>query len=302
MKLTSLLNKELIKFNYDIHDKDDAISMLVNDICKEYKFELDKSEVIKSVYERESLGGTVFETGISIPHARLENFNDIIIAVCVPNSPVRIENIDVKMFVLILTSKASSKTYLQALSAFARVSQNKDLFNKLVSINSKHNSAPSEFIDCLSEIKIRESLTIEDIMTTQVKSVSPGTTLKELADLFYKNNISYSPVIDDLGNFIGEVTPIELIRVGIPNYAMLVGNLKFLATFEPFEELLKNEDKITVRDIMTKPSLKLEKDSSIIEASLELTQNNKRHLPVVENNKIIGIVSFMDVLKKVIRS
>jgi len=41
--------------------------------------------------------------------------------------------------------------------------------------------------------------------------------------------------------------------------------------------------------------------SSIIEVALEMTQNNKRHLPVVEGNKIIGIVSFMDLVKKVLR-
>lgn len=81
----------------------------------------------------------------------------------------------------------------------------------------------------------------------------------------------------------------------------MVGNLKFLNTFEPLEELLKNEENLKIKQIMRKPSLQFSDDTSIIEAVLELTQNKRRHIPVVKDKKVIGIISIMDILNKVLR-
>ena len=205
-------------------------------------------------------------------------------------------DVEIKMVVLILTSKSSSKTYLQVLSSFIQISQNQDFYNKLC----KSKNA-SEFVDLLENIMVKKDLTIEDIMTTSILQVSQDTILKEVIDIFYKNNISYLPVVDSNDNFIAEVTMIDVLKIGIPNYALMMNNLKFLTSFEPLEELLKTEDKIKVKDVMRKPDIVLDKDSSIIEAALKLTQKDRRHIPVVSKNKIVGIVSFMDILNKVIR-
>ena len=296
MKLVSLLDKNCIKVEHDIAGKEDAIIFLVDTILKEYKTGLSKDVIMSKILEREALGGTSFATGIAIPHARLDDFNDLLIAICVPKKPFIDNDIEIKMVVLILTSKTSSKTYLQVLSSFAQISQDKELFNKLaLSKNS------NEFVNFIEEVRIKKDLTVEDIMTTNILKVTPETTLKEILDIFYKNNISYAPVIDEKDNFIGEVTMLDLLKVGIPNYALMMGNLKFLTSFEPLEDLLKNEDKIKIKEIMKKPDITLEKESSIIEAALKLTQKDRRHIPVVENKKIVGVISFMDILNKVIR-
>ncbi len=296
MKLVSLIDKDCVKVESDVSTKEQAISFLADAIVKEHKISLTKEEIVDKVFEREALGGTSFETGIAIPHARLENFNDLLIAVCVPKKPFFDNNIEIKMVVLILTSKTSSKTYLQVLSSFAQISQDKDIFNKL---SASKNTG--DFINAVENVKIKKDLTVEDIMTSDLITVTPENSLKEILDIFYKNKISYLPVVDSNGAFIGEITMIDLLKVGIPNYALMMGNLKFLTSFEPLEDLLKNEEKIKVKDIMIKPDIELEKDSSIIEAALKLTQKERRYIPVVENKKIIGVVSFMDILYKVIR-
>ena len=48
----------------------------------------------------------------------------------------------------------------------------------------------------------------------------------------------------------------------------MLGSLSFLKTFEPFDELLKNEDKIFVRDVMKQPMLEINPEASIIRVSL----------------------------------
>lgn len=296
MKLTSLINHDLIKLGASVKSKEEVITLLVDEIYNKYNFKQSKEQIFNSVMEREKLGGTAFETGLSTPHGRLEYFNDIIIAICVPREPIIVESNKITMFVLLLTSKIGSKLYLQTLSTFAKISTKKELFNSLITSNNK-----SEFIDKISDVYVKKELLVEDIMSERILTLKQDNNLKELADLFYKHSISYAPIVDDDNNIIGEVTMNELLKVGIPNYALLIGNLNFVSSFEPFEELLKNEDKILIKDIMKKPSIKLTKGTSIVEAALELTQNGRRQLPVVEGNKIIGVLSYMDVLKKIIR-
>ena len=109
------------------------------------------------------------------------------------------------------------------------------------------------------------------------------------------------PVVDEKNGFIGEGTIHELLQVGIPNYAMMIGNLDFLATFEPFEALLRNESNITVAEVMRKPKGRLKPGTSIVEAALELTQGRYRHLAVVEKGQLVGILSVTDILTKILR-
>jgi CBS domain-containing protein len=82
-----------------------------------------------------------------------------------------------------------------------------------------------------------------------------------------------------------------------------MGNLKFLTRFEPFEDLLKNENTIRIGDVMKKPEITLEEDSPVIEAIMKFIQCKRRYLPVVKNkNRLIGVVGYMDILKKVLRA
>jgi CBS domain-containing protein len=68
------------------------------------------------------------------------------------------------------------------------------------------------------------------------------------------------------------------------------------------EELLKNEGTILVRSIMKPPVRSIAPDSSVLAVAFEMTRSRKRHFPVVENGRIVGVVSSMDILSKVLRA
>jgi len=299
MKLASLLNEELIEITETISSKAGALEFLIEKIHKNYKHSTTKEAIKKAVSERELLGNTLVENGIAIPHARLENFEDLIVAVLILKKPIVEDNREIKMIFLILTSKASSQIYLNTLAAVARVSKEEPLYNKVY--NSKN---ASEFISAIldADIRVKKELTVSDIMTTEVISASPDMTLKELVDIFSRHNLSYVPVINGNNNFIGEININDIIRLGIPNYATMVGNLSFLSSFEPFEEMLKNEDTIYVRDIMKKPNIEISPDASIIELAFKLSSSHKRHAAIVAEGNLIGIVSLVDLLNKVLRA
>ncbi len=250
------------------------------------------------VTQREALGGPSFPTGIAIPHARLDNFKDLIVGILIPATPIANETGLIRMVALILTDKSSSTLYLNTLAAFVKLSRDESGFSSLLACTTAQ-----DFTDTLKgfDVNIKKEITVADIMSKELFTVKPETNLRELADLFSVQKFSYAPVFDDRGRFIGEVNIRDMLSLGIPNYATMVGSLNFLSAFEPLEELLKNEDILLVGQIMKKPSIQFSADTSIIQAVLEISQNKRRHIPVVEKGKIIGIVSVMDILNKVIR-
>lgn len=298
MKLSSLLSPDLICVQSSFETKNQAIDFMIRKMFKRFSFELGEEEIIKAVADREALGGTAFPTGIAVPHGRLENFNDLVIGICVPAVPIKTDSAPIRMIVLILTNKSSSSLYLNSLAAFVKLSKDEAAFGSLLSAGT-----PGDFWEAFKKlnIEIKKELTVADIMTRDPETVKTGTTLKELADIFYARHFSYMPVVDDRGRFIAEVNILDMLKVGVPDYATMIGSLKFLSTFEPLEGLLKSEDTVTVSQIMKKPSLRFSPDTSIIEAVLEFTQNKRRHIAVVQDDRIVGVVSVMDVLNKVLR-
>jgi len=298
MKLISLINTNLVRVGREEVDYQTAVERLIDDISVHYRFSSDVSKIREAIWTRESLGGTIFETGIAIPHARLENFNDILIGIFLPKTPIPTTTYPVRIITLILTSQTESTLYLNTLAAFIKLSQRTDVFGPICDSRSPH-----EFMAHLTEadLDIKKELAVADIMSTDLVLLSENLTLREVADLFYKNNISYAPVINQNHELCGEMNVLDLIQLGIPNYAMMFSNLNFLNHFEPFEELLKKEDTILVKDVMRKATLSLAPTTSIIEATFELTRNKRRHLPVIENNRLVGVLSFMDILTKILR-
>lgn len=299
MKLSSLLRPDYIIINSPARNKEEAIAEILVNFKKYYKFNIEQDYIERTIREREELGGTTFDTGIAIPHARLDNFDDILIGILLPQKSFMDGKREVRAVVLILTSKTVSNIYLNTLSSLIKISKDKDFYEELLL-----SSGGEAFISLIENknIKVKEDVTVESIMSEKFFSTHPDATLKELVDTFYKNSVTYLPVIDGEGTFVGELNLNTVIKEGIPDYATKMGNLKFLRSFEPLERLFRKEDEIKVHEIMKKPSIVLGRDSSIIEAALEITNNNRRHVPVVENGKVVGVLALMDILNRILRS
>ncbi|MDR2588176.1 MAG: PTS sugar transporter subunit IIA [Spirochaetales bacterium] len=300
MKLSSLIDSELVFPGKVCATKDELIEELLAEVYQHYKPPLPKEKVRAAIFDRENLGGTVFEEGIAVPHARLEDFNDLLIVTGIPASPIQSGGFTLRMMVLMLLGPASSALYLNALSAFMKMCQDRALFDKLCA-----SSTPAGFVQLLREnnVEVTSELKISAVMRRGFPFLRPENTVKEAADMFYKNNVSYLPILDEKGLFAGELTVLDLFAVGIPDYAVKLGNLNFLTSFEPFEELLKKENVIKIRDVMKNHTVKLKEDSPVIEAIMKFVQSNRRFIPVIRDNmELAGVVSYMDILHKVLRA
>lgn len=298
LHLSSLLNKDLIKINVTCDSIETIYSILLDEICETFSLPVNCSDLLQTIIEREKESSTVFPTGVAIPHVHIENMDDTIIGVAIPSEPVSTEHGDTKMVILVISGTLQNTLYLHILQSIIKLSKDQELFNKLVKVKK-----PEDFIELIAcgDFALKRNVTVSDLMSNKIYYVTKDTSLRELGNIFFDKNFGYCPVVDDESNLVGEVTLLDFLMTGLPDYNNYLGNLGFLKSFEPFETLMKEERNFKVSDIMTKVECQLNPESGIIEAVFLMKKYKRRDIPVVVDKKIVGIISFMDVFRKVIR-
>lgn len=143
-------------------------------------------------------------------------------------------------------------------------------------------------------------LKAKDIMTKEVITVKPETTLDELARLLMKQQISGAPVIDDNGKIIGIVTENDLIsknsRLHIPTILRLFDAYIPLGTSK-MESDIRKMAASTVEDICTKEIITVDEEASVEYIATIMTEKRIHILPVVREGKLVGIIGKKDLIK-----
>ncbi len=143
-------------------------------------------------------------------------------------------------------------------------------------------------------------LNARDIMTRDVITVKPETTLEELARLLIDKKISGTPVVDDNNNMIGIVTENDLIRknkrLHIPTVIRLFDAYVMLGS-KSMEKEVKSIAAITVDEIYTKEVVSIEEETSLDEIATIMAEQHIHLLPVLEEGKVVGIVGKADMVR-----
>jgi CBS-domain-containing membrane protein len=144
-------------------------------------------------------------------------------------------------------------------------------------------------------------LTAKDIMTREVITVGPRTTVEELARLLMEHHISGAPVVDDTGAVVGIVTENDLIsrekRLHIPTVVQIFDAFIYLESSKKFEEDLKKMVGARVGDICNPDVVTVDEDTTLTDIATIMTDKEVDLLPVMSNGKLAGIVGKEDVLK-----
>ena len=159
---------------------------------------------------------------------------------------------------------------------------------------------PDEFIKIIQENEndVKQTVSSEDLMDTEVAPVLLTESMEEVSLRFIAENKTGLPVIDEKGNFVGEITEREIIEFGMPKYASLVSDLSFMTIGEPFEEYFLNSTKVAVREIYRKSKNVIEKKASIMEICFKMITEGNTRLYIVEDNKYFGMIERRDIIEK----
>ena len=118
-----------------------------------------------------------------------------------------------------------------------------------------------------------ENILVEDVMIKEVASATLPGSRDEVLEILKTKHISGVPIVKN-GELLGIVTRTDL---------------------------LKNREEEQIALIMTRNPVTISTGKSIAEAARLILENNIRRLPVVENNKLLGILTIADIVGAIAR-
>ena len=141
---------------------------------------------------------------------------------------------------------------------------------------------------------------VRDVMTTQLATASAETPVQELAHLMLVRRISGIPIVDTAGKLQGIVSEGDLMRraeVGTDGRAHRSWWLRMFGDqAEGARDYIKTHG-ATAEDVMSTGPITVGPEEDIGEIALLLEKHQIKRLPVVENNRLLGIVSRSDLLR-----
>lgn len=144
-------------------------------------------------------------------------------------------------------------------------------------------------------------LKAKDIMTRDVITVKPSTTIEDLARILMEHQISGTPVVDD-GKLVGIVTENDLIsknsRLHIPTILRLFDAFIPLGTSR-LELEIKRMAASTAGDISIKDVVTVDAEAPVEYIATLMTEKKIHLLPVLKEGKVIGIIGKKDLIKAV---
>ncbi len=145
---------------------------------------------------------------------------------------------------------------------------------------------------------------VTEIMTKPVIVVKSDVTLEEVARKMLDNNIGGLPVIDESGELIGMVTESDFSAKehAIPFSRIYAPQLfgEWMSS-EGVEKAYEAARKIKVSEIMSAPVVVVKEDDNIAQAVKQMLERRVHRVPVVRDNKPVGILSRHDLLKMVVK-
>ncbi|BCR04099.1 membrane protein [Desulfuromonas versatilis] len=144
-------------------------------------------------------------------------------------------------------------------------------------------------------------LKAKDIMTTEVYSVTLDTGLEELGRLFEEKNVNAMPVVDDQGRLQGIVTQTDLVEqdkpLHIPTVISIFDWVFYLESEKNFKDEVARITARTVGEICTREVVTCTPETPVSEVAALMVDHAAHLVPVVEEEKLVGVVARLDIIR-----
>lgn len=122
------------------------------------------------------------------------------------------------------------------------------------------------------------SLHVRYHMNPNFIKLKPDQEIKEVITLFNKHHIFGAPVLDDIGNLVGMISGTDCINAAIQS--------NFDTSWRGF-----------VKDFMTTDVRTVSADYSCLYVAKMFLKDNYRRYPVIDDNRVIGQIGRIDILR-----
>ena len=144
---------------------------------------------------------------------------------------------------------------------------------------------------------------VRDYMDSDPVSVRPDASVEDVAKVLGQNELYGVPVIEEDGTVVGMVTEDDLVigddegDLHIPAYIELFGGLVFLGRLQRFEERMKKAVAATAAQMMTADPRTVGPGDDVHDAAHLMVETGHNRIPVVEDGRLVGVISRADVVQ-----
>ncbi len=144
-------------------------------------------------------------------------------------------------------------------------------------------------------------LTAREIMTREVHSVTPETTVEEVARQFVATGVSAMPVVDAEGRLEGIISETDLIAqdrpLHLPTVISLFDWVIYLESEDRFREQVEKLTARKVGEICTRDVTTCSPDATVQEIAALMVEKGVHLVPVVEKDRVVGVVARLDIIR-----
>lgn len=136
----------------------------------------------------------------------------------------------------------------------------------------------------------RQEPSVRDLMTPDPYTLSPRDTLASLYDLMDSRRVRHVPIVDSDGELVGLLTHTDLAMTAL-------GSLSDLPLSQERDLLQRRR----IREVMVTEVETVDPETSLAEAAQTLFENKIGCLPVVEGNRLVGILTESDFVRRFVQ-
>jgi CBS domain-containing protein len=148
-------------------------------------------------------------------------------------------------------------------------------------------------------------LQARDIMTTDVLTVSPETSIAEMSKILENRKIGGVPVVDQNGRLVGVITQSDLVeRARDLELPPAINILDFHIYLQIPSHLFHKVEKMlgtTVGDCMTPNPVTVTPNTPVSKVATLMAKQKVHTIPVVQGEKLVGIIGKMDLVRSMAR-
>ena len=151
------------------------------------------------------------------------------------------------------------------------------------------------------------TVSVGEIMTSEVRTVGPELRLLALDRLFLKDKISGYPVVDD-GQMVGVVSRSDIIRQLVVEQSLAehasdyyrgqLGSTGLESSLEEIAQRIgRRFESLRVRDVMIRKVVSVSADESASQAAQLMVERRIHRLPVVDDGHLVGVLTTFDITR-----
>ena len=144
---------------------------------------------------------------------------------------------------------------------------------------------------------------VSELMTEKVLTIGPEAPIKDVAKILVANRISGLPVCDIEGGVLGVISEGDILyKEHDPAEGHMGGPLGWIIEGTPNYKGYAKATALTARKAMTSPAVTIAPWESVSQAARIMCERHVNRLPVVQNEKLVGIVTRADLVRAFTRT